>query len=75
MPFNDHRSEVLELLDELDRLAEEQRAIDARDPNALVECERKLEELRRRIEQLKNRNESCSNRGAAVVSSPERHLT
>ena len=54
MSSNDPRSEVLELLDELDRLAEEQRLVDPRDPNALVECERKLEELRRRIERLQN---------------------
>jgi hypothetical protein len=62
MSFNDHRSEVLELLNELDRLAEEQRLIDARDPNALVQCERKLEELRRRIAQLQSPNESGSRR-------------
>ena len=50
--MNDHRPEVLELLEELDRLAEEQQLVDARDPNALAECERKLDDLRRRIERL-----------------------
>ena len=52
MSPNDHRPEVLELLEELDRLAEEQRLIDTRDPTALAECERKLDDLRRRIERL-----------------------
>jgi hypothetical protein len=48
-----HHSELLQLLEELDRLAEEQRVIDVRDPHALAECERKLAEIRRRIERLK----------------------
>jgi hypothetical protein len=52
MSSNEHRSEVAQLLDELDRLLEEQRVIDIRDPNGLAACERKLEELRRRIERL-----------------------
>jgi hypothetical protein len=53
MPFSDHRREVQQLLEELDRLAERQRVIDTRDPDALRDCERKLEELRRRIAQLR----------------------
>jgi hypothetical protein len=53
MSFEADRSELLQLLDELNRLAEEQRVIDARDPNALAECERKLADLGRRIERLK----------------------
>ena len=50
---SDQRRELLELLEELDRLTEQQRVIDARDPNALAACERKLEELRQRIARLK----------------------
>jgi hypothetical protein len=52
MSSPDHHAEFVRLLDELDRLAEEQRVIDTRDPNALAKCEHKLEELRRRIERL-----------------------
>jgi hypothetical protein len=53
MSSDDRDSEFAQLLEELDRLAEEQRVIDARDPNALVECERRLAELRQRIERLR----------------------
>ena len=49
----DHQSELLQLLDELDRLAEEQRIVDTRDPDALTESERKLDAIRHRIHQLK----------------------
>ena len=53
--FDDLQPETLQLLAELDRLAEEQRLADGRDPHALVECERKLNELRQRIERLQKR--------------------
>lgn len=49
---DDRQPEILRLLDELDRLAEEQRLVDGRDPDALRECERKLADLRRRIDRL-----------------------
>jgi hypothetical protein len=52
MSSNEYRAEVVLLLGELDRLLEEQRIVDVRDPNALAACERKLEEVRRRIERL-----------------------
>ena len=53
MPLNDdHRPEVVRLLEELEQLAEEQRVVNGRDPNALAECQRKLEDLRRRVERL-----------------------
>lgn len=51
----DHQPEALKLLAELDRLAEEQRLADGRDPHALVEYERRLDDLRRRIDQLQKR--------------------
>jgi hypothetical protein len=49
---DDRQPEILRLLEELDRLVEEQRVADGRDPHALLECERKLADLRRRIDRL-----------------------
>jgi hypothetical protein len=49
---DDCQPEILRLLEELDRLVEEQRVADGRDPHALPECERKLADLRRRIDRL-----------------------
>jgi hypothetical protein len=46
---DEREPEILILLDELDRLAQELRIADGR---SLEECERKLEELRRRIGRL-----------------------
>ena len=48
----DNRRELLHLLDELDQLAEEQRAVDLRDPTALAVIEEKIAKLRQKIELL-----------------------
>jgi hypothetical protein len=50
MPLDDHHAERQRLLDELDRLDEEKRTIDTRDPNAFAAWQRKLQDLRRRID-------------------------
>ena len=65
MPSNDDRADLLrELLSELDEIAEQQRAIDNRDPNALADCERRLLELRQRIARLEEpkASERCTPR-------------
>jgi hypothetical protein len=52
---SDHqrRTDVLrELLVELDRLAEAQRTIDLRDPEALERYEREVERVKRRVAEL-----------------------
>ena len=46
---DDRRPELLRLLEELDRVAEQQRAIDLHDPDALLEIEHKIAALRYRI--------------------------
>jgi len=51
---DDREPEIQKLLEELDHIAEEQRRADGRDPDALVECERKLAEVRRRVARLSN---------------------
>ena len=52
MPSDNLRPELIQLLEELEQLADEQRSIDVRDSNALGECERKLADLRRRLVRL-----------------------
>ena len=44
---------VLQLLAELDRLQEEQRQQDLRDPQVMIEYHQKIERLRQKIERLK----------------------
>jgi hypothetical protein len=46
------RPDLLQLLEEVDRLEEAQRALDLRDPSAVEDHQRKIDELRRRIAQL-----------------------
>jgi len=53
---DDRESEIQRLLEELDHVTEEQRRADGRDPDALVECERKLAEVRQRVARLSNPN-------------------
>ena len=65
---DDRGPEILRLLDELDRLAEEQRLADGRDPHALLECERKLAALRGRIERLQKRRGHPSEMGCATIT-------
>ena len=56
-PQEKRRVELRKLLDELDRLAIEQRSIDLREPAALQQHEEKLQALRRRVALLTGRTE------------------
>jgi hypothetical protein len=53
-PNDDKRPELLRLLEELDRLAEEQRTVDLHDPAALLEIEHQIAALRYRITLLEH---------------------
>jgi hypothetical protein len=69
---SDPSPEFLELIEELDRLAEEQRVVDTRDPNALAACERKLEELRSRIERLRPKGHTLQASSSFMSSASRR---
>ena len=43
------RPTLLQLIEELDRLEQEQRTLDLRDPRAVEECRKKIDDLRRKI--------------------------
>ncbi len=49
---NGKQPDVLQLLEELDRLQEEHRTLDLRDTRAVENCRRKIEELRKKIAML-----------------------
>ena len=49
---NEKLPDVLQLLEELDRLQEEHRTLDLRDTHAVEDCRRKIDELRKKIELL-----------------------
>ena len=57
---NDKQAEHRHLLEELDRLEEERRTLDLRDPRAVEACERKIDELRRKIQLLDVRDHAAS---------------
>jgi hypothetical protein len=48
----DKRPTLLELMEELDQLAEEQRRVDLRNPAALEDYQRRLDALRQKIKRL-----------------------
>jgi hypothetical protein len=49
---DDEQPDFLQLMDELDRLEEEQRELDLRDPAAVDELQRKIDALREKIARL-----------------------
>ena len=48
----DERPDLLQLMDELDRLEDEQRELDLRDPSAVEAHQRKIDALRQKIARL-----------------------
>jgi hypothetical protein len=48
----DLRPDMLQLLEELQRLEDEQRTLDLRDPSALERHQQKIETLRQKMKQL-----------------------
>jgi hypothetical protein len=65
----DKHAEHRRLLEELDRLEEEQRTMDLRDPHAVEACQRKIAELRKKIQlfDLRDREKSSTRRGPALL--------
>ena len=49
---DDQRPDLLRLMEELDRLEEEQRELDLRDPAAVEQHQRKIDALRQKIARL-----------------------
>jgi hypothetical protein len=49
----DRRPQMMQLLEELQRLEEEHRTLDLRDPSAVEQHHQRIENLRRRIKALK----------------------
>jgi hypothetical protein len=49
---DEKRPDLVQLLEELDRLQEEQQTLDLRDPHAVDECQRKIDALRQKIKSL-----------------------
>ena len=52
-PADRERPQMLQLLEELQRLEEAHRTLDLRDPSALEAHQRKIDALRKKIESLK----------------------
>jgi hypothetical protein len=48
----DRRSTLLQLMEELQRLEEEHRTLDLRDPNAVEQHQQKIDALRQKIQSL-----------------------
>ena len=53
--MEDEQTEQKRLLEELDRLEDQERELDLRDTVAVKECERKIDHLRRQVALLRRR--------------------